>query len=242
MNPLRPKLRAPAADAVLRVNTGSYPDIIDPQKSSFVNEIAHLKLMYEGLTRLNEKLETVPGAAEKWEYNADASEITFTIRKDLKYSDGSVLNAKRFEYSFLRNIDPTTAGEYASITDDIKGAAEWRGADPAKDDLKAKLKAGVDVHALDASGTACTGYDQVDCLTLKIGLKQPAPYFHTVMSLWVTFPAKEEKITKGGDTWWNDAAYQIGNGPFILDTLEPNTRALFDAQPELLARRSQVFD
>ena len=28
---------------VLRVNLGTYPDIIDPQKSSFVNEIAHLQ-------------------------------------------------------------------------------------------------------------------------------------------------------------------------------------------------------
>jgi hypothetical protein len=35
---------------LLRVNLGTYPDIIDPQKSSFVNEIAHLMMMYEGLT------------------------------------------------------------------------------------------------------------------------------------------------------------------------------------------------
>jgi hypothetical protein len=28
-----------------------FPDIIDPQKSSFVTEIAHLVLIYEGLTR-----------------------------------------------------------------------------------------------------------------------------------------------------------------------------------------------
>ena len=47
--------------AVLRINMGTYPDIIDPQKSSFVNEIAHLKLFYEGLTRLDQALETVPG-------------------------------------------------------------------------------------------------------------------------------------------------------------------------------------
>ncbi len=44
----------------LRVNLGTYPDIIDPQKSSFVNEIAHLKLIYEGLTRLDKDLQTVP--------------------------------------------------------------------------------------------------------------------------------------------------------------------------------------
>ena len=66
--------------ALLRINLGAYPDVIDPQKSSYVNEIAHLKLIYEGLTKFNEKLETVPGAAEKWEYNADATELTFTLK------------------------------------------------------------------------------------------------------------------------------------------------------------------
>ena len=69
-----------AKPALLRINLGTYPDIIDPQKSSFVNEIAHLKLIYEGLTKFDEKLKTVPGAAEKWEYNADATELTFTLK------------------------------------------------------------------------------------------------------------------------------------------------------------------
>ena len=229
---------APAAKPVtttgtLRVNLGTYPDTIDPQKSSFVNEIAHLKMIYEGLTRLNGKLETVPGSAEKWAYNGDATELTFTLRKGLKYSDGTPLNAKRFEYSILRNIDPATAGEYAGITDEIIGAPEWRGADVAKatpEELK-KLKDAVGVKALDSKGTACTGYDQADCTTLKLTLSKPAPYFHTVMGLWVTFPAKEELITKGGETWWNDAQYHIGNGPMILKSLEPNTKGVFEPNP-----------
>lgn len=222
--------KAPEAPSqTLRVNVNTYPDTIDPQKASFVGEIAHLKLMYEGLTRLDAKLETVPAAAEKWEYNADATELTFTLRKGLKYSDGSLLNAKRFEYSILRNIDPATAGEYAAITDDIAGAAEWRGADVANlsaDQLTA-LKAAVKVQALDASGQPCTDYEQKDCLTLKVGLKQSAPYFHTVMSLWVTFPAKEENITAGGENWYSDPQYQIGNGPYVLSTLEPTVQGLF---------------
>jgi len=225
--------KAPAELPNLRVNLTSYPDSIDPQKASFVNEIAHLKIIYEGLTRLNEKLETVPGAAEKWEYNADATELTFTLRKDLKYSDGKILNAKRFEYSILRNIDPATAGEYASITDEIKGAAEWRGVDVSKatPEEQAKLKEAVMVKALDASGAACKDYEQADCLTLKIGLSKPAPYFHTVMSLWVTFPAREEEIKAGGDTWWNDAKYHIGNGPFKLTALEPTVKGVFEPNP-----------
>lgn len=212
--------------AVLRINLGTYPDIIDPQKSSFVNEIAHLKMVYEGLTRLNEKLETTPGAAEVWKYNADATALTFTLRKGLKYSDGGPLNAKRFEYAILRNIDPVTAGEYGSITDEIVGASEWRTSDVAKDG-QAALKAAVGVHALDAAGAACKDYAQVDCLTLALTFRQPAPYFHTVMSLWVTFPAKEELIAEGGDNWWNSSKFQVGNGPFVLQNLEPFVRAYF---------------
>jgi oligopeptide transport system substrate-binding protein len=214
-----------AAPAVLRINLATYPDIIDPQKSSFVNEIAHLQLMYEGLTRLNEKLETVPGAAEKWEYNADATEIVFTLRSDLKYSDGAVLNAKRFEYSLLRNIDPETAGEYAQITDDIAGAADWRTAEDGAD--MDALKAGVQVQALDAAGAPCADYEQADCLTLRIGLAKPAPYFHTVMSLWVGYPAKDENISEGGENWWNSSKFQTGNGPFVLESLEPFVRGYF---------------
>jgi len=230
---------APAKPKVLRVNLGSWPDIIDPQKSSFVNEIAHLNLIYEGLTRFNEKLETVPGAAEKWEYNKDGTELTFTLRKGLKYSDGALLNAARFKYSIMRNINPDTAGEYATITNEIKGAAEWQGADLAKtskEDL-AKLQAVVDasVQALDASGKACKtgadGYKQEDCLTLKLTFAAPAPYFHTIMGIWVAYPAKEENIAAGGDIWWTSSKFQIGNGPYIVKSMEPYVRSRFEPNP-----------
>ena len=77
---------------MLRVNGGALPEVLDPQKSSLVSEWAHLQLIYEGLTRFNENLEPIPAAAEKWEYNTNATELTFTLRKGLKYSDGSPLN------------------------------------------------------------------------------------------------------------------------------------------------------
>ena len=194
-------------------------------------------MIYEGLTKFNEKLETVPGAAEKWEYNADATELTFTLKKDLKYSDGTPLNAKRFEYSLLRNIDPATAGEYAAITDEIKGAPEWRGADTAAADYDAEaLKAAVGVQALDASGAPCKsveegGYEQADCNTLKLTFSKPAPYFHTIMGIWVGFPAKQELIEEGGEIWWNSSKYHIGNGPYVLQNLEPFVRGYFTPNP-----------
>jgi len=237
---------APAAK-VLRLNLGSYPDIIDPQKSSFVNEIAHLKLIYEGLTKFNEKLETVPGAAEKWAYNADATTLTFTLRAGLKYSDGAPLNAARFAYSIKRNVNPNTAGEYAAITDEIKGAPAWRGADLAKtskDDL-AKLEAAVDasIQALDATGKPCKtgkdGYAQADCLTLKLTFSQPAPYFHTIMGIWVAFPAKQENI-EASKIWSTSSKYQIGNGPFVLKSMEPYVRSTFTPNPNYWGGKANV--
>lgn len=216
------------AEKVLRVNLGTFPDVLDPQKSSFVNEIANLKMIYEGLTRQDGNLDTVPAAAESWTYNEDASQLTFTLRDGLLYGDGSPLNAERFAYSIRRNIDPLTAGEYASITDEILGAPEWRGCgEDAAACEAAQAQVMESVMASHADGTACTGYDDAACNTLTLTFSRPAPYFHVVASLWVTFPAKEELITAAGENWWTDGANHIGNGPFVVDTLELGTRAFY---------------
>lgn len=219
---------AAVADKVLRVNLGTFPDMLDPQKSSFVNEIANLKMIYEGLTRQDGDLATVPAAAESWAYNDDATQLTFTLREGLLYSDGSPLNAERFAYSIRRNIDPATAGEYASITDEILGAPEWRGCGEDAAACEAAMGQVMEnVAASHADGAACTGYDDAACNTLTLTFSRPAPYFHVVSSLWVTFPAKEELITAGGENWWLDGANHIGNGPFAVDTLEQGVRALY---------------
>lgn len=228
---------APAAtEKTLRINVETYPDMIDPQKSSFVGEIAHLNLVYQGLTALNEKLETVAGAAESWKYNDDATQLTFTLRQGLSYSDGSPLNAARFVYSLMRNIDPATAGEYAAITDEISGAPEWRscGDDATKCDA-AKKAVAENIKASHADGADCSGYEDADCNTLTLTFSRPAPYFHTVASLWVTYPAKEELITAGGENWWQDAANHIGNGPFIYESLEPSVKSRFAPNPKFWA-------
>ena len=218
--------------AILRVNTGTYPDIIDPQKSSFVNEIAHLNKFYMGLTTLNEKLETVPGAAESWKFSDDATQLVFTLKPGLVYSDGSVLNALRFAYAFQRNIDPATAGEYASITDEIVGAPEWRNADTAAADYDpATFIAALGVKASHADGADCADYEDTACDTLTLNFSKPAPYFATIAGIWVGYPAKEENIAEGGDIWWTSSKYQIGNGPFIWKSVEPFVKSVFVPNP-----------
>jgi hypothetical protein len=88
----------------------------------------------------------------------------------------------------------------------------------------------LDLLPLRADGQPCDAenpYEDAACNTLKLTFSKPAPYFHTVMSLWVTFPAKQENIEVGGENWWNSSKFQIGNGPFVLQSLEPFVRGYF---------------
>src|SRR5215207_7070796 len=196
---------------VLRVHHLGYPDVVDPQKSSFGNEIDILSLVYEGLTRLDVNQETIPGAAESWEYNDDATQITFTLRPDLKYSDGSSLIAENFRYAVERTCDPTTAGEYQYLLFEIVGCAEFAGlAADADGEPRDYTTAEYD------AAKAALGAKAIDDLTLQLDLTNPAPYFHTIAALWPFYPVKKEIAAKDPDNWWKRAENHIGNGPFAV--------------------------
>ena len=138
---------AVAQDAkILRVHQVTFPDIADPHRGSFSSEIAVLTLNYEGLTRQDNDLNTVPGAAESWEFNEDLTQITFHLRDGLTYSDGSPLTSERFRFAIERTCHPATNGQYPSILFDIVGCAELNGADVA------------DSAAVDAAIAALTDY------------------------------------------------------------------------------------
>src|SRR5215210_6861699 len=165
---------------VLRVMQDTYPDVVDPQKSSYAVEIAVLALPYEGLTRLDTNQETVPAAAESWEYNEDATQITFHLREGLKYSDGSPLTAENFRYAVERTCDPVTAGEYQGILFEIAGCADFAGL--ALDEEGNTREYSPEEYELARSALGVTA---VDDRTLQIDLSNQAPYYHTVAALWV---------------------------------------------------------
>src|SRR5690349_24774688 len=75
----------------ITTNTGSEPDTIDPQKESFVNEVAQTMMVYEALMGFDPKtLKPVPGAAKAAPtLSSDGLTYTFTLRDGIKYSDGT---------------------------------------------------------------------------------------------------------------------------------------------------------
>lgn len=193
---------------VLRINLSARPDSLDPQRAFASSEIAILQLVYEGLTRIDEKGKVVPGAAERWIFSNDGKTLTFYLRAGLKRADGSPLTAKQFEYAYKRAIDPRVAAPAQSFLDDVHGAQAAYSLDPkAKPDEVEKLIDNVGVKTIDDT-------------TLVFSFDQPTGYFPALASTWIGMPSDKNKIDRDPDGWWLKPENHTGNGPFQVAEIQ----------------------
>ena len=225
--PATPADSAEASGNVLRVHQLAYPDTVDPQKGSFTNEIVVMATNYEGLTRLDQDLQSVPAAAEKWEFNERGDELTFTLRDGLTYSDGSPLTADNFRYAIERTCDPNTAGQYQAILFEIVGCADFAAA-PITD--TATFEAARDALGVEAP----------DERTLQVKLTHPAPYFPYIAGLWVMFPIRAELVEAGGESWWQHAENHLGNGPFQITEINEDQLIVLKANERYWGGRPKL--
>jgi oligopeptide transport system substrate-binding protein len=185
---------------VLRVNWGYFPDTLDPQLSHSGQWAISGSLDYEGLTRIDEELQVIPGAAESWEFSPDGKTITFHLRDGLVFSDGVPVTAEHFRYAIERLCSPELDSASAIQLFDVAGCEELFS--KARDDV------------------AALGARALDERTLEISFDKPAPYFPVTASIWGTIPLRQELIEAGGPEWWADPEFRIGNGPFRLIAYE----------------------
>jgi peptide/nickel transport system substrate-binding protein len=96
------------------------PTSWDPVTSTAGWDTHALSLVYAGLTQLDVEGNAVPALAEEWEYNEAGNEITFSLRDDLTFSDGSAIDAAAVKANLERGRDQsnsTLAGQLAIVTD-----------------------------------------------------------------------------------------------------------------------------
>ena len=78
------------------------PTTWDPVTSSAGSDVQMLALTYDALTALDEQGNAVPWLAESWAYDDTGTEVTFTLREGLEFSDGSPLDATAVAKSIER--------------------------------------------------------------------------------------------------------------------------------------------
>ena len=159
----------------------------------------------------------IPDLAESYSVSADGKTYTFTLRRDLKFSDGTPLTAQDFKWSWERALNPSTGSDEAlGMFGAIQGAADI------------------------ASGSAETlqGVMAADDRTLIVELTVPSPLFLYQVADHVAAPLSQSNVQNwdtdirsqpGSAT--NQGSLPVGTGPFRVDQLGTDGGAVLRLEP-----------
>ena len=203
------------------VQYGSNPETLDPALNSAIDGANTIITIFEPLLLINENNEVVGGQAESWETSEDGLTWTFTMRDGLKWSDGTDLTAKDFEYTFKRMVNPDTAAPYAEtclgMIDGFDAAAGFPDADgnptaePNPDALNVKASD--------------------DGKTLTIVLSYPCSYFDKMAAFASMSPVQQATVEANGDAWCTEPDTYICNGPYCISEWVPSERIVLAKNP-----------
>ena len=130
------------------MNWGTEPPSLDPGLATDTTSANILLNIMDPLVKLDDDLDPSRPAAESHEVSEDGKTVTFTLRDDLKWTNGDPVTAEDFAWSWKRTISPELGADYAYQFFGIVGAADYNGCDPKKDDCQA-LSRQVGVKATD---------------------------------------------------------------------------------------------
>src|SRR5215471_16034396 len=92
--------QAPGPQDVLRIAQIEQVTNFDPALMSTQDMGVLIDNVYEGLVGTErDTVKIVPRLAEKWGFAGDGKSITLTLRKNVKFHDGSALDAEAVKYS-----------------------------------------------------------------------------------------------------------------------------------------------
>ena len=178
---------------VLKINLASEPAKVDPALNSSVDGACLAVNMFEGLYTYDAEGQLQPALAESTEVSEDGMTYTFTLRDGLKWSDGTDLTAKDFEYAWKRAAAPETGADYGYMFDAIAQTEDG---------------------ALDVTASE-------DGKTLTVKLVAPCAYFLDLAAFpaYLPVPQAQVEAAEGWETnpgaWAAEAGF-VTNGAYTM--------------------------
>jgi oligopeptide transport system substrate-binding protein len=186
-------------DLDMNVCVASEPQTIDPQLNSAVDGAIMLSHMFEGLMKWADdgkgNATLVTGQAASYTVSDDGLVYTFTLRDDIKWSDGQTVKASDFVYAWQRLVNPATAADYNYMIEMVQNASE--------------IMAGT-------ADPSTLGIVALDDKTIQITLVAPTSYFLEVCAFPACFPVRQDIIAAYGDQWTFSVDTYIGNGSYKM--------------------------
>lgn len=205
---------ATATGSGFTVQLGPNPETLDPALNSAVDGANTIITIFEPLLLIDENNEIIGGQAEDWSVSEDGLTWTFTMRDGLKWSDGSDLTAKDFEYSFKRLADPNTAAPYAeTAVGMIAGFDEAQGNPDADGN-----------PTTDPNPDALQVVASEDGKTLTVTLSYPCSYFDKLAAFAALSPVQQATVEANGDAWCTSPETFVSNGPYKITEWTPSER------------------
>ncbi|MBA2274886.1 MAG: ABC transporter substrate-binding protein [Actinobacteria bacterium] len=170
------------------------PGTLDPLRVADPGATLVVRQLFEGLTRWDPvEKRVVPAAARSWEVDEGGRVFRFTLRKGMKFHDGSPVRARDFRFAFDRIARKSSASDLAYTLELVRGFTATNGFGDT-DHLR--------------------GLRSLDSRTLVIKLREPYRDFPAVLThpSLVPVPAKAVAAKK---SW---VRHPVGNGPFKLAT------------------------
>lgn len=192
------------AAKTISLNAGMEPTGLNTLTSTYSIEFALFKHMYENLVTLDDDDNTVPGAAESWDYDEDTLTYTFHLRKDGVWTNGDPVTAKDFEFAWSQALNPDVASDYAYFLYFIKNAEKYFNGEVTWDEVGVKV---------------------VDDYTLEVTMEQPTSYALFLFSFGTLAPINQRFYEAvGADLYSTEAQYFCTNGPFALTEWSHNDK------------------
>ena len=118
----------PGQEGRLVIAINAEPPVLDPSASTS-QEIARILYdnVLQGLVKFNVRGEIVPALAEAWQVSPDGLTYRFTLRRDVRFHDGSGFDAEDVLFKFRRALDPNSGHTHPEYYADI---AELQAPDP----------------------------------------------------------------------------------------------------------------
>lgn len=113
----------------LIVALGAEPVKLDPQDATDNNSYHVLELLYDKLVTFDKDMNIVPALAKEWTPSEDGSQMTFTLRDDAKFQDGTPVNAEAVKASFDRILNKENKlarySMFAEFVDSVSVKSEY---------------------------------------------------------------------------------------------------------------------
>jgi peptide/nickel transport system substrate-binding protein len=195
----------------ITISQTSQPDYMDPALTYTVNGIEPLWLVYTPLiTYAREEgaagSELIPGLAEEMpEISEDGLTYKLTLRKGLKYSDGSPVKAEDFEHAIKRVLNLESGGSAFYLV--IEGAQDYLDAGKPEGDI--------------------SGIETTDAGEITITLTEPDGSFSHVLAMW--FAGLVPSDTPFKNMTENPPP---GVGPYMVTESVPNRQFVLERNAE----------